>query len=260
MSIETNTIESGIYHGTIAHARLSPKSHSFCYPVFMMYLDLDELDGLLSLTRTWSRKKTALARYCRKDFLSPHDLPLKDAVINRVYERLGFRPDGAVRVLTNLRYFGFIINPITCYYCFSKDNELVAMVLEVTNTPWNEKHVYVLRCDPSQSLQRIHFNKAMHVSPFNPMAMQYRLWSDSPGEGVSLKLQNWSMSEESPQKLIFSAQLSLKKHPISAAALRKTISRYPWMTMKVTWLIYWNALMLWCKRVPLYKHPKKVEI
>ncbi|MGH1371046.1 MAG: DUF1365 domain-containing protein [Cellvibrionaceae bacterium] len=258
MSSGRQITHSGIYQGTIAHSRLSPKSHSFCYPVFMMYLDLDELDDVLSLTPSWSDKRSALARYSRNDFLTPHELPLRDAVKDRVYNELGFRPDGAVRVLTNLRYFGFIINPITCYYCFSKNEQLVALVLEVTNTPWNEKHAYVLRCDPREASQRINFDKAMHVSPFNPMAMQYRLSTDAPNDSASLRLQNWSMSETEPQQLIFVAQLNLKKHPVSAKALRATIIRYPFMTMKVAALIYWNALKLWFKRVPFYKHPKKV--
>lgn len=253
-------VHSAIYHGTIRHARLTPKKHSFNYPVFMMYLDLDELPDLLALTKTWSDRRFSLAKFSRTDFLAPFDRPLKEVAKDRVQERLGFRPLGAVRVLTNLRYFGFIINPITCYYCFDQADQLVAMVVEVTNTPWQEKHAYVLRCDPREKLQRIKFDKAMHVSPFNPMAMQYRLCGGVPAERLSINLQNWVVDREEKDAMTFFADLNLMKEAVSAKALSATIIRYPWMTMKIAILIYWNAMKLWFKRVPLYKHTKKIGI
>src|SRR5690554_2393186 len=129
-------MESGIYHGIVNHHRMLPKRHFFSYSIFMMYLDLDELEQVFSRNWLWSARRSALAWFKRSDYLGPDDMPLKEAVYQRVEQATGQRPQGPVRVLTNLRYFGFLINPISCYYVFNTDEQLTHIVAEVTNTPW----------------------------------------------------------------------------------------------------------------------------
>lgn len=242
---------SAIYQGTLRHRRFTPHANAFWYQVFMMYLDLDEIQDVLNLSPFWSDKPWRPVQFRRSDYLGPTDLPLKAAVQARVVEATGCAFDGRVRVLTNLRYYGYIINPITCYYCFDGNEQLQHLVVEVINTPWNERQSYVLDCDPKQRVQRIQFQKLMHVSPFNPMDMTYHWRSNNPARVLSLNLET-----EREGGIDMDATMALKRREINEASLNRILVQYPWMTAKVAGAIYWEALKLWLKRNPFYGHPK----
>jgi DUF1365 family protein len=241
---------SAIYEGLIRHRRFSPVAHRFSYRVFMMYLDLDELDSVFSEKISWSSRRPALAWFRREDYL-PGSANLADAVRDHVQNETGQRPCGPIRMLTNLRYFGYIINPITCYYCFDQSGKkLQYIVTTVTNTPWNEQHSYVLACDPGTQKQRVDFSKKLHVSPFHPMDMNYEWLCNTPGKKLLIHLRNFEKSE-----LVFDATVSFKRKELSSKALNRMLWFYPAMTLKVAGAIYWQALKLFLKRIPLHSHP-----
>ncbi len=244
-------MHSAIYKGYLRHRRYRPKAHRFCYRVFMMYLDLDELESVLQTSRWWSRKSWRPARFVREDFLGDPRLPLADAVRKRIFEETGREHRGPVRLLANLRYFGYSINPISVYYCFDDAEKLQFIVSEVTNTPWGERQSYVLECDPERATQRIGFQKLMHVSPFNPMNMDYQWRCNCPGKVLSLNL-----DAEIEGETHVDATLALKRHEIDAQSMAGVLLQYPWMTAKVAFTIYWQALKIWVKRNPFYDHPR----
>jgi len=247
-------MHSAIYQGVLRHRRFQPRAHRFSYRTFMMYLDLDELDQVLALSPLWSRKRFRPARFARSDFHGDPAIPLKQAVCDTIYARTGLRHEGSVRLLANLRYFGFNINPIACYYCFDAEESLRFIVAEVTNTPWGERQSYVLPCDPQQRFQRIQFNKEMHVSPFNPMDMKYRWCSNHPERMLTLHLET-----ESEGETHVDATMALQRREIGSAALASVLLQYPWMTAKVALSIYWQAAKLWWKGNPIYDHPGKPD-
>jgi DUF1365 family protein len=249
-------LKSAIYKGWLRHRRYSPKSHSLRYQVFMMLLDLSELDQVFSGSKLWSSKRWALARFKREDFLGDPATPLDCAVRQRVEQQVGVYPTGPIRLLANLRYFGFIINPISCYYCFDDDERLQFIIAEVNNTPWDERHSYVLACEPEHNYQRISFNKDFHVSPFNPMDIRYEWRCNLPADDLRINMQNWrSPQVGSDETLEFDATLVLEREVITASALRRLIWQYPFMTFKVVVAIYWQALKLLIKGVPVFAHP-----
>ena len=244
-------MHSAIYQGWLRHRRFHPVAHDFSYQVFMMYLDLSELDRVLSLSPWWSKKKWRPARFERTDFFGDSAISLDQAIRNRIYEATGEAQTGPIRMLANLRYFGFNMNPITSYYCFDEHEKLTTIVTEVTNTPWKERKSYVLKCDPGQRIQRINFQKEMHVSPFNPMDMRYQWTSNNPSKVLSLNLETLQEGERQTD-----ATMALKRREINASSLAGILLQHPWMTAKVASSIYWQALKLGIKRSPFYDHPK----
>jgi DUF1365 family protein len=220
----------------------------------MMYLDLDELETVMKLSPWWSEKPWRPARFERSDFLGDLHIPLDEAVRNRIFQETGERHTGPIRMLANLRYFGFNMNPITCYYCYDENENLKTIVAEVTNTPWKQRQSYVLKCDPGSLIQSINFQKAMHVSPFNPMDMTYRWVSNNPSKVLSLNLET-----ECEGKRHLDATMALQRREINAGSLAGILIEHPWMTAKVLLSIYWQALKLGVKKVPFHSHPKHPE-
>ncbi len=241
---------SRIYRGTVRHRRFAPRAHQFCYDVFMLFIALDEIEARMDAAPLWSARRWAPARYKRSDFFGDPSLSLDEAVRQHVAQSTGHRPSGKIFLLANFRYLGYLINPIAVFYCYDSNGDLEAMVVQVTNTPWGEQHSYVLATDPSLAIQRIQFDKALHVSPFHPMAMQYLWRSNLPGQRLALHLAN-----QTQDAVVFDATLKLRGEPMTSAGLMRCVLRYPWMTFKVCLSIYWQAMRLIVKRVPLHRHP-----
>ncbi|QQR90715.1 MAG: DUF1365 domain-containing protein [Myxococcales bacterium] len=247
-------LHSAIYEGEVEHHRLSPKPHRFTYSMFMVYLDLNELDHVFSKRWFWSTKRLAPARFCRRDYLDPSTPSLDTAVRNLVQQRTGHWYDGPIRMLTHLRYFGFVFNPVTFYYLFdAEDTSVQCIVAEITNTPWNERHAYVLvpgTQGGKRNALRFRFDKQFHVSPFMPMHLQYDWAFSEPDQALSVCMKNYEA-----QSLCFVAKLKLQRSAISSGNLASVLCRFPWMTLKVIVAIYYEALRLKLKKLPFFAHP-----
>jgi DUF1365 family protein len=246
-------LKSRLYEGTVRHRRVAPRAHAFQYRVAMPYLHLDELDEVFAQSRLWSCTGRAPAEFRRSDFLGDSDVPLKDAVRQRIVQETGATHRGPIYLLANLRYFGYSMNPIACYYCFSEDeSQLEYLVAEVNNTPWDERHSYVLEAPPRGQWLKTAFDKTFHVSPFNPMAMRYHWRSNTPDRRLVLHMEN-----RQDESKVFDATLSLRAQPMTAGGMNRLLLKYPFLTAKVGLGIYFEALRLYLKGLPVYAHPAK---
>jgi DUF1365 family protein len=192
----------------------------------------------------------------RADYLGDASTPLHDAVRDKVASETGRRPRGPVRLLTQLRMLGFCFNPVSFYYCYDESASRVeAIVAEITNTPWNERHAYVLEArpggGPAAHLQ-FSLTKSFHVSPFMPMDIDYDWHFSSPGRELLVH-----MRSKRAGRRVFDASLQLRRREISTMSLAGTLLRQPVAGMTVLWRIYWQALRLRLKKAPFYDHPAK---
>ncbi|MBD3671488.1 MAG: DUF1365 domain-containing protein [Gammaproteobacteria bacterium] len=250
-------MHSFLYEGWVKHRRFTPSEHEFKYKLFMMYLDLDEIPGVFDRYWLWSDRRFNLAWLKRKDYIGPENLSIAEAVRSYLREH-GFSAEGPIRLLTHLRYFGYGFNPVSFYYCFNRDDTRIEHIIaEVSNTPWKEKHYYLLDVDnESQDVGKLRFSneKKFHVSPFLPMDMQCSWQLNQPDNKLHVYIGN-----HKNDTLVFDAIMKMERKPISHKNLASALIRFPFMTFNVMKGIYWQALKLWLKKVPFYSHPKYEE-
>lgn len=249
-------LDSSIYTGTLRHRRFEPVRHEFTYPIFLAFLDIDRIPSLMRVSPLASYNRFNWAAFAERDHFGDPALPLRERLKSDARQQGVELPEGPIFLLTHLRYLGYNFNPISLFYCYDRSAALQMVLAEVNNTfgetcnYWlspknrlNSCHSFVYRC-----------KKAMHVSPFMPMNLDYRFVLTDPGDTLIAH-----MSTLEGEHSYFDATLSLRREPWTAGALHRSLLRFPWMTAKVITAIHWEALRLFLKKVPVFTHPKRLE-
>ncbi len=238
---------SGIYFGNVRHRRFGDIPHAFNYQIYMMGIDLDELEALVGQSVLFGQSWFNLIRFNEKDYLKSDPGTLKERIERKVQSLGGvWESKNRVMMLAQCRCLGLYFSPVNFYFCYDENEQCQFMLAEVSNTPWKERHYYLV--DPSHMAET---QKGFHVSPFMTLDMKY-LWKVTPpGQHALIHIENHQ------ERKVFDATLALKKRELVASQLSKTIAAIPWMTMKIVAGIYWQALRLLIKRVPFVTHPGK---
>jgi DUF1365 family protein len=259
-----------------------PAAHEFRFSLFLFLLEHEDSgsDAVTSESiRALGGSMWPAIRFERSDYLDGDtSVSLGDAIRHLVEVRTGRAPNGRVLTLTQLRANGYVFNPITVHYCLAAGTQpdgserIDVVVLEVTNTPWKERHWYVIDARPGavadhdQSVSvavtdergriRSEFAKAMHVSPFLQMESTYRFTAMPPDDRLWFRLESIE-SHAGEDVKVFDADLSLKRLPLTAQSIRSQVLRHPFQTVRVWLNIHLNAARLALKRVPFVRHPDR---
>lgn len=269
-------MKSALYCGPMRHRRRLPVTHEFSYPLLMFYLDLDEIDSVFGKHWFTSINKFNLVSFFRKDYFQAEHQGingLKQSIINRVAAAMDC--DSAistsivsVRMLTQVRLLNYVFNPVSFYYCFDANDKLLAILTEITNTPWDERHDYVLPVTGSvagvkyarrgKDKHEFKFAKSFHISPFNPMNMNYRWVFGACEQTLQIHMDCKTIMPNGSDEKHFDATVNLERKSIEHE-LGKQLIQYPLSTVRVLIGIYWQALKLWLKSTPFYGHPSSTN-
>ena len=245
------TMRSGLYTGTVMHERSFPRRHRLSYGVWYLLADLDELADLDRTVTGFAHNRPAAVSFFDADHGPRDGSPLRPWIDARLAEADVDLEGGPVRLLTFPRVFGYVFNPISVWFCHGPDDDLRAILYEVSNT-FGEWHVYLVPVlpgdvtgnDRAHSVRTI-FDKRLYVSPFIDMAATYDFTTRVPDERVSVVVR-----ETAAGGRVLVATLGAARRPLTGPSLVSVLARYPLVTLKVIGGIHWEALKLRLKGAP----------
>lgn len=243
-------LHSALYVGKVAHHRLRPRRHRLRYDVFYLLIDLDEVEALAKSSWLFSAGRFGFVSFYASDHGDRSDVPLR-LQLEKHLRAAGLAADGgAIRLLTLPRILGYAFNPLSVYFCHRRSGQLMAVFYEVTNT-FGDRHLYLIPVESGQGETiRQQSRKQLHVSPFLDNDMHYTFGLAPLGRQLALSVTGHDTTDP-----VLVATLEATRRELTDGVLARTFLSYPLLTFKVIAAIYWEALRLWCKGLPIRQRP-----
>lgn len=251
---------SRIYLGSINHRRLSPKYHSFKYSLYMLALDPLEMEKRHTPSWLFGFSKFHPLGFVEKDYIRSELGSLEQRIRNKVTELDNNIQISRILMLVQVRCFGIYFSPANFYFCYDQNENCTHMLAEVSNTPWNERHYYLVDLQKKSDKTN---EKYFQVSPFMDLNMSY-FWQVKPPSNdtdklvVNIENKRKNLQSGKMDKL-FDVSLTLYKKDFTNVSLLGIWLQLPIMTIKVFFSIYWQALKLFIKGIPFIGYQKKLK-
>ena len=246
-------LSSCIYSGFVTHRRFKPKRHFFTYKTFSLLIDLSEIENLEKKIKFFSYNKFNILSFYNLDHGPRDGSSLINWVKNTLHEAKINIGSGTIKLLCYPRFFGYVFNPLSIFYCYDDDLQLKAILYEVKNT-FNEQHTYVFPASSSSNLILHKCDKKFYVSPFMEMKTFYNFRLLNPGKIINIFIKQ----SDSEGTLLTACQVG-EKIEMSSKNLLFQFLKHPLMSFKVIMAIHFEALRLWVKGVKPVKRKIKIK-
>ena len=243
---------SFIYSGNVVHKRFKPKVHYFKYKVFSLLIDLSEIESMEKNLKIFSFNKFNIVSFYNKDHGARDGSSIKDWVINNLKKNNIDTNDIKIKLLCYPRIFGYVFNPLSVFYIYDKNLNLISILYEVKNT-FGEQHTYIFKTGIRHNLLQHMCKKKFHVSPFIEMNCIYFFRLLKPGNKISIIIDQ----NDEDGKILYASQDGVKSE-LTNVNLIKSYLKHPLMTFKIILAIHFEAFRIWTKGIKFIK--KKIKI
>ena len=246
-------IKSSIYNGQVIHKRFKPKVHSFRYNVFSLLIDLSELETLDKQVNFFSYNKFNWISFYDKDHGDRDGSSLINWLQKNLRKNNISTENIKIKILCYPRIFGFVFNPLSVFYVYNSNENLISILYEVKNT-FGEQHTYIFRIEKDANLIQNNCSKKFHVSPFIQMNCNYFFRLLKPGNKISVIIDQY----ENEDKILYASQDGIRTD-FNTKYLVKSFLNHPLMTFKIIIAIHYEAFKLWLKGIKFIKEKIKIK-